>query len=131
MGRVLELRYRLPRLWARVLGGGVPVWRAFRIADQTMTLPKPGAAHVDRHLSPVAHSCSWAQLDRLVEEALVRFDPETAGAKRAEAAEQRHFDIELEQVSYDGTVHLDGELDLADASTSRTPSGTGRSSSPT
>ena len=115
LGRALELRYRLPRLWARVVAGELPVWRAGRIADHTISLPAAGAAHVDRHLAPVAHSCSWAQLDRLVEEALVRFDPETAEAKRRAAAESRHFDIEIDQVSYDGTVHIDGEVDLADA----------------
>ena len=70
---------------------------------------------VDRQLAPVAASCSWAQVERLVEEALVRFDPETAEAKRLQAAERRHFDIGVDRVSYDGTVHVDGELDLADA----------------
>jgi len=115
LGRVLELAYRLPRLLARVKAGKLPMWRAFRIADHTIGLPKAGAAHVDRHLAPVAHSCSWAQLERLVEEAMVRFDPETAAAKRSEAAESRHFDIHTDQVSYDGTVRVDGELDLADA----------------
>ena len=115
LGRVLELRYRLPRLWDRVVAGKVSVWRAGRIADHTISLPLQGAAHVDRHLAPVAHSCSWAQIDRLVEEALVRFDPEAAEARRREAAERRHFDLHVDQVSYDGTVHVDGELDLADA----------------
>jgi hypothetical protein len=115
VGRVLELAYRLPKLLARVEEGRLPMWRAFRIADHTMSLPMAGAAHVDRHLAPVAHSCSWAQLERLVEEAMARFDPETAAAKRAEAAESRHFDIHTDQVTRDGTVHVEGELDLADA----------------
>jgi hypothetical protein len=115
LGRVLELGYRLPRLLARVKDGKLPMWRAFRVADHTVPLPMAGAAHVDRHLAPVAHSCSWAQLERLVEEAMVRFDPEAAAAKQREAAEQRHFDIHTDQVSYDGTVRVDGELDLADA----------------
>ncbi len=104
LGRALELRYRLPRLWARVMSGKLPVWRAGRIADHTRSLPEAGAAHVDRYLAPVAHSCSWAQMERTVEEALVRFDPEAAEAKRREAAESRHVDVHLEQVSFDGTV---------------------------
>ncbi|MDQ4052722.1 MAG: HNH endonuclease [Actinomycetota bacterium] len=115
IGRILELRYRLPKLWARVCDGKLPVGRAGRIADQTMALPMAGAAYADQHLSPVAHSCSWAQVERLVTEALVRFDPEAAEAKRREAAESRHCDVHLEQVSYDGTVRIDGELDLDDA----------------
>jgi hypothetical protein len=115
VGRVLELAYRLPRLMARVEAGRLPVWRAFRIADQTMALPMAGAAHVDQHLSAVAHSCSWAQLERLVEEALVRFDPEAAEARREQAAGRRHFDVHKDRVAFDGTVPIDGVVDLADA----------------
>ncbi len=43
LGRALELRYRLPRLWARVVAGKLSVWRAGRIADQTISLPLDGA----------------------------------------------------------------------------------------
>ncbi|MDQ4052252.1 MAG: DUF222 domain-containing protein [Actinomycetota bacterium] len=75
VGLVLELAYRLPRLLAKVEAGRLPVWRAFRVADQTMALPVAGAAHVDQHLAPVADACSWAQLERLVQEAMIRFDP--------------------------------------------------------
>ncbi len=79
LGRAMELRHRLPRLWERLVEGRLSVWRAGRIADHTMTLPMTGAAQVDRDLAPIAHSCSWAQLDRTVEEALVRFDPPFPG----------------------------------------------------
>ncbi len=97
------------------LDGKLALWRAGRIAEQTICLPEAGAAHVDRYLAPVAHSCSWAQLDRMVEEALVRFDPAAAEAKRRAAAEKRHVDVQLDQVSFDGTVRIDAEVDLADA----------------
>jgi hypothetical protein len=32
---------------------------------------------VDRHVAPVAHKISWAQTERLVEEAIARFMPST------------------------------------------------------
>jgi hypothetical protein len=115
VGRILELRYRLPRLWGKVLDGKLSLWRAGRVAEQTRCLPMAGAAHVDRYLAPVAHSCSWAQLDRTVEEAMVRFDPEAAEAKRKEAAEKRHADVHVDEVSFDGTIRIDAEVDLADA----------------
>ena len=115
VGRVLELRYRLPRLWERVLEGKLSLWRAGRVAEQTTCLPEAGAAHVDRHLAPVARSCSWAQIDRLVEEALVRFDPEAAEAQRRAAAESRHVDVLVDQVGFDGTVPIDAKIGLADA----------------
>ncbi len=115
VGGILELRYRLPKLWGKVVEGRLPLWRARRIAAHTTSLPMAGAAQVDRHLAPVAHSCSWAQLDRTVEEAMVRFDPEAAEAKRREAAEKRHVDVHADEVSFDGTVRIDAEVDLADA----------------
>jgi hypothetical protein len=115
VGRVLELRYRLPRLWELVVAGKLPLWRAGKVAQQTTCLPEAGAAQVDRHLAPVAHSCSWAQVERTVEEAMVRFDPEAAEAKRREAAESRHVDVLVDQVGFDGTVLIDGRLDLSDA----------------
>src|SRR5918998_434576 len=68
VGQVLELAHRLPKLWTRVLDGEVAVWKALRIADATPPLPLPAAGFVDAQLAPYAHGCSWAQVDRLVEE---------------------------------------------------------------
>ena len=115
LGDAVETRYRLPRLWARVLAGEVPVWKARTIAQTTLSLPFEGAAFVDRHVAPIAGKVSFAQLERTVEEARTRFDPDAAEQRRRDAAESRHFDIHTDQVSYDGTIHLDAELDLADA----------------
>ena len=64
-----------PAAWTRVLDGQVPVWKALRIADSTRLLPLDAAGFVDRQLAPYAHGCTWAQVDRLVEEALVRYRP--------------------------------------------------------
>ncbi|MDO9454763.1 MAG: hypothetical protein Q7T52_01605, partial [Nocardioides sp.] len=38
LGKALELRYRLPRIYARVVRLEIPVWLAFRVADQTRPL---------------------------------------------------------------------------------------------
>ena len=78
VGKCLELKYRLPRLWQRVLDAEVEPWRAFRVAESTLLLPLEGAAHVDATLAPYAHSLSWAQLERTVTAALTEFDPERA-----------------------------------------------------
>ena len=86
-------------------------------ADRRPHPPPPlaAAAFVDRQLAPFAHGCSWAQVDRLVEEALVRFDPEAADERRREAHEHRHVDLGLDQVGYDGIAHGTTALDAADA----------------
>jgi hypothetical protein len=63
LGDAIELRYRLPRLWGRVLAGTVPVWKARRVAQATTTLGRDAALHVDRHLAPVIERCSFAQIE--------------------------------------------------------------------
>ena len=115
VGQVIELAHRLPKTWARLLDGEVPVWKALRIADSTRLLPLEAATFVDRQLAPYAHGCSWAQVDRLVEEALVRFDPAAAEERRREAQDHRHVDLGLDQVGYDGIAHGTTALDAADA----------------
>jgi hypothetical protein len=115
LGDALELRYRLPKLWAVTTTGRVPVWKARKIAQATKTLCRDAAAYVDRHLAHQAHQCSYAQIDRAVADALRLFDPAEAEKRRREAADARHFDVDLQQVSFDGTVHVDADLDLADA----------------
>ena len=115
LGDAVEIRYRLPKLWAAVTTGRVPVWKARRIAQATKPLCRRGAAYVDRHLAHQARRCSFAQIDRAVDDALRLFDPAEAEKRRREAADDRHFDVDLDQVSFNGTVHVDAELDLADA----------------
>ncbi|WP_183095460.1 HNH endonuclease signature motif containing protein [Nocardioides stalactiti] len=115
VGQVVELAWRLPRTWARVLAGEVPVWRALKVADSTRLLPSEAAAYVDRHLAPFAHGMSWAQVDRLVEEALVRFDPDAAEERRRDADETRHVDLGIDQVDINGVAHGSTALDLPDA----------------
>ena len=115
LGDALEIRYRLPRLWERVVSGRCPVWRARRVAQATVALCEDGADHVDRHVAVFAHTVSWAQLDRLVTEALLRWEPEVAEERRRAAAEDRHVDVRLDQAGPSGTVTVEGSLDVADA----------------
>ena len=115
VGKTLELRHRLPRLWTHTLTGRLPVWRALRVAEHTCCLPPAAAADVDRALAPVAGTCSWAQLDRLVDEALTRHDPDAAEERSRRAADHRRFDVDTDRVDTSGTVEVHGHLDLADA----------------
>ncbi|ANH40226.1 hypothetical protein I601_3827 [Nocardioides dokdonensis FR1436] len=118
IAHVVEIRYRLPRLHAQVVSGRVPVWRASRVAEATLGLPPEGAAFVDQHLAPVAATLSYAGIDRLVEEARARFDPEEAEERRLIAAETRNLAIHLASATaggqqVDGTVDITGNLALA------------------
>ena len=115
LGDAVELRYRLPKLWTATTTGRVQVWKARRIAQATKSLCPAAAGYVDTHLAHQAARCSFAQIERAVDDALRLFDPDEALKRRREAADERCFDVDLDQVSFNGTVHIDGELDLADA----------------
>ena len=111
----VELKYRLGRVWARVQSGDLEPWRARRIAEETLGLTREAAAFVDAQVAPFAHRIGIAALDRLVAEAIARFMPDRAAEDAAKAADGRHFTIEHQQVSFNGTSQIHGELDLADA----------------
>lgn len=113
VGKVVERAWRLPGLYTAVLTGRCRSYRALEVADHTRMLSPQAAAHVDRHLAPVAGTCSWAQIERLITEAITRFDPDTAEERRRAAADQRRFDIDHDTTT--GLAHVDGLLDTADA----------------
>ena len=56
LGEAVELRYRLPRVWSRVVKGDLPAWRARRVARATIALSVEAAAYVDLHVAHV----TWA-----------------------------------------------------------------------
>ena len=116
LGEAVELRYRLRRIWARVIKGDLPAWRARRVARETMLLSMEAAAYVDLHVAHVAHKVRPAQLDRLVEEAIGRFMPEEAERRRRQAPDGRCFTIDTRQPS------LRAPAPCTASSTSPTPS---------
>ena len=115
LGAAIELRYRLPRVWARVMAGDLQAWRARRIAEATLWLSPTAAAHVDRHVAPVAHRIRPTAVDRLVEEAAARHDPDELTRRTQAAADRRGVHLDTSRTSLAGTVPLHGELDLPDA----------------
>ncbi|WP_166138087.1 HNH endonuclease signature motif containing protein [Nocardioides ochotonae] len=118
VGAALELAHRLPRTWAQMRAGVVPVWKGRRLAQLTLRLPPEGADFVDRQLAGRVGrvgKVGWAGIERLVDHARAVFDPEGAEKQRREAADGRRFDVHTREATHDGTVHVEGELDLADA----------------
>ncbi|MCW2847663.1 MAG: endonuclease [Marmoricola sp.] len=111
----VELKYRLPKTWDRVMSGHLQTWRARRIAEATLLLSPEAAAYVDTQVAPFTHKIGLAQLDRLVQEAIDRFMPDLAQEKAEKAADGRHVKFHHDQVSFNGTTRIEGELDLADA----------------
>ncbi len=117
LGEAIELAYRLPKTWAGVLAGRVPAWRARRIAARTISLPADGAAWVDGQVAPVAGKIGYTELERVLGEAVTRYDPEAAAERLYRELESRHVRVEIGDTAVDGataTATVDGVLDLAD-----------------
>ncbi len=117
VGKVLELRYRLPKTWERVLALEVPVWKAFKVCESTMNLSYEAARYIDQMLAPVLHSCTFAQIERTVAQAVDLYDPDEAERRAAKAADDRSFDIHLgtRGPTTDGTIAISGSVSLEDA----------------
>ncbi|MBU2110770.1 MAG: 13E12 repeat family protein, partial [Actinobacteria bacterium] len=122
-GRVLlsdavEARYRLPKIWQRLLDGQVQVWRIRRVTEVTRQLTAEAAAFVDAHLAHVVHTASFATVKRLAAEAAARFDPEGCEMEEVDTAATLHVHLDLATAWSIGTasaVAINGLLDRADA----------------
>ena len=89
IGDALELAHRLPRLWARVLAGAVPVWRARLIARETTDLTQKAALFADQLIAATPRRIGQVHAARLVQEARLYFDPDRATADEEEALARR------------------------------------------
>ncbi|NPD06482.1 DUF222 domain-containing protein [Nocardioides sp. zg-1308] len=124
IGHALELRHRLPRLWAQVQAGAVPAWRARTVAEATIhatpSLTVEAAQWVDAQVAAVAGRVGAAQLDRLVAETIKRHhldahDPTKDPEDGWQHVDPRHATLHSEDVHYAGTMRFEAELGIADA----------------
>jgi hypothetical protein len=116
LGDAIELRYRLPRLYRRVVHGTLQAWKARTIARATLRLSAEGAAFVDAQVAHVAHKIGPIALDRLVLTATCRYMPEEMQRLIDQGLDARHVTIHRPiRPSITGTWELTAELDIADA----------------
>ncbi len=97
----------------------------------TIALSPAAAGFVDDQVAGFAHRIRPSGVDRLVEEAIVRFMPDEARRRREAAADGRHAHVHTHQVSFEGTVWVEAEVDLADALDLDTALSVGATSWPT
>ena len=88
----LDLRHRLPRLWAALQAGRVRVWQARHVAARTRAtgLTLPQARQVDASTSGYLASLAWGRFTDLLEARIIAADPAAAEARRR-AAELDRF----------------------------------------
>ena len=113
VGQVVELRDRLPRLWAQVMAGRLPVWKARRIAERTIGLSGAAAGFVDAQLEAFAHRLSLTRIIRCVDAAITRFHPDEARRRAEAAAESRG--VWLHDDTTDGTTRIEAVTDTPEA----------------
>ena len=81
----LDVRHRLPRLWARVQAGEVAAWSARRVAEAVRPYSAAAAGAADRRVTPFAHGKSAYQLEQIALAAAMGADPVAAQRQRREA----------------------------------------------
>ncbi len=124
----LDLRHRLPRLWARIIAGEVKPWIGRKTAEATRTLSAETAAMVDRRVTPWASSLPWGRLEAIISAVIIEADPQAA-AEAVEAA-QTSLRVWMGQSNDHGikSIHIKAEAPDAiffDASIDRVADGLG------
>jgi hypothetical protein len=116
LGAALETKHRLPLLWERVMAGEVQVWKARRVTEHTIALPPHAAAQVDTKIAPIAHQCSFAEIERAANKAAAEADAEQEAEDHEETGAAQYLRIALEDAEHNhGYVPIEGLLDLDDA----------------
>ena len=113
VSEAVELRHRLPRLWALVQDGRLQAWRARQVARATTQLSRDAVAFVDRHLAVTARSNRLPALGPVLHEARLRCDPDQAAAVEQTALE--HRGVWLDHRESTATTLLTARLDTLDA----------------
>ncbi len=87
IGDALEVRHRLPLLWARVVSREARVGSVRLVATRTRALSPEAAAYVDRAMVAVVDgSLPWGRFESLLEGVVVAADPAAAAAREEERA---------------------------------------------
>ncbi len=81
VGDALNLRHRLPRLWARVRTGVVKPWIGRKTAQATRSLTAATVAAVDEKATRWADRLSWGRLEPIISATAIAADADYAQAE--------------------------------------------------
>jgi hypothetical protein len=89
IGDAVDLRHRLPKIWAAAVAGQAPGSQARHIATATRHLTQDQAGFVDARLASAPGALSWNRLHTLLQAAIYQADPVGAEQRAALAAQER------------------------------------------
>ncbi len=109
----LNLRHRLPRIWARIEAGELHDWKARQIAQRTAHLGVLPAREVDRLIVNHIELVAWRRLERMLDATLLHVDAHTYRDRADQATNRR--DVWATESS-DGLRTLIARCDAGDIS---------------
>ena len=115
MADALDLRHRLPRLWALVEDVSVAPWKTRRVAADTRSLSFEAARWVDEQLAAWVDGFGMPTIERLVALAAARFAPEEQFEKEQQSRSQHHVTLTHPRPGdFAGTSYLEAAGDTQD-----------------
>src|SRR5690625_2706517 len=93
----------------------VPIWRARLVPRLGAGVEAEVARYVDRHLDQGGARFTRPHIQRLIDEARLRYTPDEVAAEVAANAEQRRVDIDTRSGAHLGLADLQACLELPDA----------------
>lgn len=102
----LILRHRLPLIWARVVAGEVPVWRARTVAQAVIGAPADVVRAVDAEVVGVAHGVGAVTLAKILDAVMLRLHAEQRELAQLEALDARFVRLHEETINASGIADL-------------------------
>jgi hypothetical protein len=78
MADALDLRHRHPELWLLILTGGLPSWKARKVAQATRHLSRSAAMQVDAAVARAITALPWGRFENLLAGKIIEADPHAA-----------------------------------------------------
>jgi antitoxin (DNA-binding transcriptional repressor) of toxin-antitoxin stability system len=110
---VLDLRHRLPLVWALTVALTCPVWLARKVARVSRRLPADRVALVDTAVAAAIAGESPGRVLEICEAKVIEADPE-AHAARVESQRRRRY-VALSRVDEFGLRHVIARVEAGDA----------------
>jgi Domain of unknown function (DUF222) len=97
LGDALDLRHRMPALFARLSAGEVPAYKVRMVLRAATGASELAARRLDTAVAPVADKIGPKRLEKLVTRVLLEVDPGEADRRAKAAAEHRRVTVVSDQ----------------------------------